>query len=342
MNISELGINIGTLKRGKLNSICDVPGVKVGHCTIDDARNKTGVSVIIPCEGNVFRDKLIAASYVLNGFGKTLGLVQTDELGTLETPIALTNTLNVGIVHDALVEYSIEECERDGVSLRSVNPVVCECNDAYLNDIKHRAVTKEHVLNAIKTAGTDFALGDVGCGKGMSCHGLKGGVGSSSRVINIGGAEYVLGVFALTNHGKLSDLRIDGKPIGAALAEKPTEEAHDKGSCIIVVATNLPVSSRQLRRVLKRAAIGLVRNGSYLGHGSGDVFVGFSTANRLYEGKDALLNFSFIREDLIDAAFRACAEATEEAVLSSMLNANTVCGYEGHVRRSLRELLGSD
>lgn len=336
MNISEFGINIGELPHGPFNSICDVKGVKVGHTTIDNERSKTGVSVILPCEGNVFRDKLVAASFVLNGFGKTLGLVQVDELGTLETPIALTNTLNVGLVHDAIVEYMLGICEKDGVTLRSVNPIVCECNDASLNDISLRVVKKEHVFSAIESADTFFALGDVGCGKGMTCHGLKGGVGTSSRLIELDGETYTLGVFIQTNHGRLKDLRIDGRKTGERIYRKQQDDAPDKGSCIVIVATDLPVSDRQLRRILKRCGAGLVRNGSYLGHGSGDVFVGFTTANRRYESSRAVLQDKVLNEDYIDKAFRACIEATEEAVLSSLLNADTVTGYSGKIRESLK------
>ena len=339
MNISDFGIRIGSLPHGDRNLISDVSGVKVGHATIDTDRSKTGVTVVLPCEGNVFRNKLIAASYVLNGFGKTLGLVQIEELGTLETPIALTNTLNVGLVHDALVEYSIGICESDGTVLRSVNPVVCECKDASLNVIRLRAVKKEHVFQAIDSASADFELGDVGCGKGTTCHGLKGGVGSSSRRVELGGEEYTVGVLMQTNHGSLTDLRIDGKPIGQELKKALETDAPDKGSCITVVATDLPLSSRQLKRVLKRAAVGLIRNGSFLGHGSGDIFVGFTTANRLYESEDPFRNARFLNEEHIDLIFRACAEAAEEAVLSSLLNAETVTGFSGKTRVSLREMI---
>ncbi|MBQ3761904.1 MAG: P1 family peptidase [Clostridia bacterium] len=338
MNISEFGIQVGSLPHGPRNLISDVAGVTVGHATIDDERSKTGVTVVLPCPGNVFRDKLIAASYVLNGFGKTLGLVQIDELGTLETPIALTNTLNVGLVHDALVEYSIGVCKKDGTPLRSVNPVVCECNDAALNDIQLRAVKKEHVFRAIESASADFALGDVGCGKGTTCHGLKGGVGSASRLIRFGNDTYTVGVLMQTNHGRLSDLMIGGEHTGQRLAHLLESGTPDKGSCITVVATDLPVSSRQLKRIIKRAAVGLIRNGSYLGHGSGDIFVGFTIANRLFETDEPFRNARFLNEDLLDEAFRACAEAAEEAVLSSLLNAETVTGFGGTKRYSLREL----
>ena len=339
MDIRNYGIHIGSLPHGDKNTICDVAGVRVGHCTIDNALSKTGVTVVLPCEGNVFRDKLIAASFVLNGFGKTLGLVQIDELGTLETPIALTNTLNVGLVHDALVEYMIGVCDRDNTPLRSVNPVVCECNDASLNDIHLRAVKKEHVFEAIESASDVFALGDVGCGKGTTCHGLKGGVGSASRQITLDGKIYTIGVLMQTNHGSLRDLRIDGKKAGEEIEPLLHASEPDKGSCIAVIATDLPVSSRQLKRILKRAAIGLVRNGSYLGHGSGDIFVGFTTANRLYESASPFRQACLLNEDSIDVAFRAVAEAAEEAVLSSLLNAHTVTGYSGKTRRALCELI---
>ena len=178
-----MDLNIGRMPHGPRNSIADVSGVRVGHCTVDDERHKTGVTVILPCEDDIFRNKMPAAYHVLNGFGKTTGLMQIGELGTLETPIALTNTLNVGLVHDAMVEYMCRQGERRGYPVYSVNPVVCECNDASLNDIRHRAVGQAEVFAAIDAASADFAQGDVGAGKGMTCHDLKGGIGSSSRLV---------------------------------------------------------------------------------------------------------------------------------------------------------------
>ena len=341
MEPQDLGIRIGSLPRGPLNSICDVKGVRVGHCTIENERSRTGVTVVLPCEDNPFTHKLVAASYVLNGFGKTLGLVQVDELGTLETPIALTNTLNVGLVHDAIVEYMLSVCDRDQVKLTSVNPVVCECNDASLNDIRLRAVKKEHVFQAIRNADSSFTIGDSGAGKGMTCHGLKGGIGTSSRLITLGGRDYTLGVLMLTNHGRLNDLTIAGKNIGSDISRRLNEDKPDKGSCIAVMATDLPLSSRQLKRVLKRATVGLCRLGSYLGHGSGDIFVGFSTANRVPETEEALLKVEYLNEEYIDNAFRAFAEAVEEGVIRSMLNAGSVTGFSGTVRRSLCEFADS-
>lgn len=329
-------LKIGRMERGARNSICDVPGVRVGHCTIDNDRHKTGVTVVLPCEGDIFREKLVAACHVLNGFGKTAGLMQISELGTLETPIALTNTLNVGLVHDAMVEHMCRQAEANGYAVTSVNPVVCECNDASLNDIRNRAVGMNEVFEAIANASADFAEGDVGAGKGMTCHDLKGGIGSSSRIVEIDGERFHVGVLVQTNHGSLSDLRIDGQPIGLEIERRIHEDTPDQGSCIMIVGTDLPLTSRQLGRVIRRCSVGLARLGSYIGHGSGEVMVGFSTANRI-PASGGCITLRCIHESRINAAFRAVAEATEEAVLRSMLHAHTVTGSSGKVRRSLSE-----
>ncbi len=336
----ERGIVVGEMPTGRLNKITDVPGVTVGQVTITEGAHNTGVTVIMPCADNPFASKLTAASHVLNGFGKTAGLMQIDELGTLETPIALTNTLNVGLVHDAMVGYMIDICNRDNVPLRSVNPVVCECNDASLNDICRRAVHEEHVLKAIESACEDFEEGAVGAGRGMTCHGLKGGIGSASRVIALGGREYVLGVLALTNHGRMADFMIGGKNVGADIQRKIAESLPDKGSCIIVMATDLPLTDRQIRRVIRRAGVGLARLGSFIGHGSGEVFLGFTTANRIPHAlTEDVLTVKSIHEDHINLAFRAMAEATEEAVLNSMLMAQSVTSADGKVRYGLSEFM---
>lgn len=331
-----MDLKIGRMERGARNAITDVPGVRVGHCTVDNERHKTGVTVILPCEDDIFQRKMVAAYHVLNGFGKTTGLMQIGELGTLETPIALTNTLNVGLVHDAMVEYLCRQAERGGYAIRSVNPVVCECNDASLNDIRHRAVGQKEVFEAIENASADFALGDVGAGKGMTCHDLKGGIGTSSRVVEIGGERFTIGVLVLTNHGSLRDLTIGGENVGVEIEGRIHEDTPDQGSCIMIVGTDLPVTSRQLGRIIRRCSVGLARLGSFIGHGSGEVMVGFSTANRI-PAEGGCLDLRCIHESRMDDAFRAVAEATEEAVLRSMLEAGTVIGYSGKVRRSLRE-----
>lgn len=349
--IRDYGIVIGELPVGPRNAITDVPGVTVGHCTVSTEENQTGVTVVIPAAHNLFARKLPAASFVLNGFGKSLGLVQIDELGSLETPIAITNTLNVGLVHDALVDYMLRRCAADHVEVHSLNPVVCECNDAELNHIAKRAVTAGHVFRAIENAGVLFEQGAVGAGRGTVCYGLKGGIGSSSRLIRLDGTDYTVGALVQSNHGRTADLNIAGNPLGRRIEAcmknrenkdlPPIQPAGlDKGSIIMIIATNLPVSDRQLRRILKRAAVGLVRTGSFLGHGSGDIMVGFSTAYTLPADTDkAVVQIPLLNENQIEKAFRAAAESCEEAILNSLTAAETVTGYQGHVRYGIGEWL---
>lgn len=337
----EIGIKIGSLERGALNKITDVAGIRVGHSTLQSGAVQTGVTVIMPSEEDMFENKMIAASHVINGFGKTTGLIQIDELGTLETPIALTNTLAVGRVQDALIDYMIASSDAE---IKSINPVVGECNDSYLNDITHKSVQTYQVLEAIKNIDIDFSEGAVGAGRGMSCHQLKGGIGSSSRCFYIGKERYTLGVLVLSNHGLLTDLIIDHSEIGNRIdslkSVKTDEVALDKGSCMIIIATDLPVSERQLKRICKRAVSGLARLGSYIGHGSGEIVIGFSTANRInLSNREKLKQYTFISENQIDIAFRAVIESTEEAVLNSMLTAEFVEGVNGHKRESLQSFM---
>ena len=344
MRIADFGVRVGQMTRGPLDKITDVPGVRVGHATIEDGIHHTGVTVILPCPDNMFASKLTAASFVLNGFGKTQGLVQIDELGTLETPIALTNTLNVGKVHDALVGYMAARCEEDGVEMRSINPVVGECNDASFNEITDRPVGAAHVLRAIETAGEDFEEGCVGAGAGTVCHGLKGGIGSASRVLEIAGGCYTLGVLVQSNHGTLEELHVMERPLGREILSKrsatPAQEPNDRGSIMMVLATDLPVSDRQLRRILKRCAVGLARNGSYFGHGSGDVMIGFTTANRVpHGGMHRVLTQQVLTEHTLEFAFRAAAEATQEAVLNSLTAAVEMTGLNGRVYESITKYL---
>lgn len=314
-----MNLRIGRMPHGPRNLITDVPGVRVGHCTVDAGDCHTGVTVVLPPSQNPFADKLTAASCVLNGFGKTQGLVQVDELGTLETPIALTNTLNVGKVHDALVSYMIDVCQKDGLRLTSVNPVVCECNDSQISDIAQRPVGEKEVLAAIQSAGEDFEQGAVGAGRGTVCYGMKGGIGSSSRQIELDGQIFTVGVLVQSNYGASADFRA---------AELPFDLSEcDKGSIIMIVATDLPLSSRQLKRVLRRCSVGMARLGSYIGHGSGEIAVGFTTAPRQTSG-----HFTSIRclnEGDMNLPFRAVGEATEEAILQSMLHARADVTLKG-------------
>lgn len=333
-------IKIGTLPSGKYNKISDVKGVRVGHATIKNEQNCTGVTVILPSEKNPFTNKLEAAAYVLNGYGKSVGLVQIEELGLLEAPIALTNTLNVGKVLDGMLDYMIDISAHEGVLVHSINIPVLECNDSEFNNIRNRAVGTEHVSKAINNACEDFEEGDVGGGTGMKCHGLKGGIGSASRIVNIGDKDYTIGVLVQTNHGYCDDFRIDGKKIGAKIRKHmEASTLSEKGSVIVVVATDIPMSSRQLKRILKRVDVGLIRNGSYTTHGSGEVFVAFSTANVHPKGESEFYTGTYLNDDYINPVFRAVGEATEEAVINAMLNAEGTTTLAGHTVHGLSEYL---
>jgi D-aminopeptidase len=339
--IADYGIPIGDLPRGPRNKLSDVAGVQVGHCTLSDGAIQTGVTVILPSIANPFTHKLAAGCCVLNGFGKTSGLVQVEELGTIETPIALTNTLSVGAVQDALVETMIEKCRGEGVEVGSINAVVGECNDGYLNDIQARVISKAHVRAALADAREDFAEGSVGAGAGMSCFGLKGGIGSASRVVQLDETSFTVGVLALANFGALPDLTIAGRRVGRELEKHIDVRARlDQGSVIVVLATDAPLSDRQIGRVGKRAVMGLARLGSQLGHGSGDIVIGFSTANVFaMQARRDVLEMRVVREDRLDGLFRAMAEATEEAVLNAMVTAQRMVGKDDRVRESLGDWL---
>ncbi len=341
--IADYGYQIGSIPRGARNKITDVAGVSVGHWTHHSDRQHTGVTVILPHAGNVYAQKPVAASCVINGYGKTAGLMQVEELGYLETPIALTGTLNVGLVQDALVEYTLQQCKKDGVPLRSINALVGECNDGTLGDNHTRLVGQAEVFAAIADATQDFAEGAVGAGSGMICHELKGGIGSASRVITLDGIAYTIGVLVQANHGQLEDLRLCGKPIGAEITAKlsaHTPRETEQGSCMMILATDLPLSDRQLRRVVRRMGAGLVRNGSHLGHGSGDVCIGFTTANLVQEQETAcVVTQNILNENKLDFAFRATVQACEEAVLNAMVTAQGVQGVDGKMYHSLAEFL---
>ncbi len=323
---------------GKLNKLTDVPGVTVGHKTVDSGDIHSGVTVINPIKGNVCYSKPTAACYVLNGYGKSVGLIQIEELGTLESPIALTNTLSVGAVMDAVTRRAVRICAKEGKSLRSVNTVVCECNDGGINDICAFGINAEHVEEAFGNACEDFAEGAVGAGRGMTCHGLKGGIGSASRIVKLDGTEYTVGVLVLTNHGAARDLTVDGVNVGADIQSRIKE--NDKGSVIVIMATDIPLTPRQIKRSLKRIPTALARIGSRVGHGSGEVFVGFSTGNIINaHDKSDIVCLKQINENKIDTVFRAVSEATEDAVLKSMLLSDPCINLKGTAVHSLSEYM---
>ena len=342
--IRDYGVQIGRLKPGALNAITDVKGVRVGHATLSKESVQTGVTAVIPHPGNLFKEKLIASSHVINGFGKTMGTVQMAEMGTLETPIILTNTLSAAAAADALIDFSLERNSEIGRTAGTVNPVVGECNDMYLNDIRGKHVGKEHIHLALERAASEFEEGTAGAGTGMVCYSLKGGIGSASRLMEMKHGICTMGVLVLTNFGLLGDLMINGKRVGADLEYLMGVPGggKDKGSVMIIAATDLPVSDRQLNRILKRSVTGLARTGAIIANGSGEIAIGFSTANRIAnEHAGQLQSLQLIHEEEMDVAFRAIAEAVEEAVLNSLVTAEAVVGRDGNTRPALKDLIES-
>jgi D-aminopeptidase len=345
----EAGLVIGELPIGPHNAITDVAGVRVGHTTLIGGEGKlqpglgpvrTGVTVILPHDGNTFRSKVCAAVHTINGFGKVLGFEQVRELGVLESPIALTNTLNVGLVADALVQYAIRRNPDIGITTGSVNVVVGETNDGYLNDLQGRHVRAEHVFAAIESASSGLVTeGAVGAGTGTMCFGWKGGIGTASRVLPIELGGFTLGALVQPNFGRPRDLTIAGVPIGRVLQPPSTNKtADDKGSIMIVLATDAPLDARQLRRVCGRAGAGLARVGSHYGHGSGDFVIGFSTANRIAHEPSGLTGTRTVLIDeaqVMDGLFRAVVECIEEAIVNSLFCAEAMTGRDDHVAWSL-------
>ncbi|AUG98650.1 S58 family peptidase [Prodigiosinella confusarubida] len=314
---------------GPGNSISDVAGVRVGHVTLADGGIQTGVTAIVPSGDNLFLQPLPCGAAVLNGFAKPVGLIQIEELGQLQTPILLGNTLSVGTLFTTLVRDAIHKNPELGRELPTVNPLALECNDGWLNDIQALAVTESMAQSSLNNAAATFARGSVGAGRGMSCFGLKGGIGTASRLIP--DLDATLGVLVLANFGTLSALTLDGVQAGDVIAPLLPEltPQRDAGSIIIIMATDAPLDARQLSRIAKRAGAGLGRLGSYWGHGSGDIAVAFSTRLIPQPPDDARL------EPLLSAA----ADATEHAVLDAMLQAEAVTGFRGHYRPTLTQVL---
>ncbi len=335
----DLGLKIGVLAPGKLNAITDVSGVKVGHTTVLEGSSKrTGVTAILPHGENIFQEKVPGAIYVGNGFGKLAGSTQVMELGTIETPIVLTNTLSVATAMEAMIEYTLTM--EGNESLQSVNAVVGETNDGYLNDIRGRHVSKQHVFDAIRNAKAGVVQeGNVGAGTGTVCFGFKGGIGTSSRVLPEKSGGYTVGVLVQTNFGGV--LQIDGVPVGEELKQFfMSDQLMDKadGSCMMIVATDAPVDARNLERMAKRAMMGLAKTGGIASNGSGDYVIAFSTHPQLrikHDSKERTDTMSLLRNDSMSPLFMAVIEATEEAIINSLLAAQTMTGKDGHVIKAL-------
>jgi len=354
--LRDLGVAPGILQPGALNAITDVAGVRVGHQTLVKGESiRTGVTAILPHEGNVFQSKVPAGVWPANAFGKAAGFLQVGELGNIETPIVLTNTLCVGTAMQAVVDWTLRQEGNEEV--RSVNAVVGETNDGYLNDIRTCAVRAEDVFRAIDGArGGPVEEGSVGAGTGTSAFGWKGGIGTASRVLpeNLGG--YTVGALVQTNFGGI--LTVDGLPVGEALGRYPFREhleadrpraAEDEtagdGSCMIVLATDAPLSARNLERMAARAVLGMARTGSFMSNGSGDFVIAFSTRNPIpYDEPATTQNTDVLFNDFVSPLFLATVEAVEEAILNSLMKATTVNGFQGHTREAfpverLREMV---
>lgn len=328
---------IGQLPAGPRNAISDVAGVTVGHCTLDEGAVQTGVTVVKPHDGNLFAQRVPAAAAVLNGFGKSIGLVQLEELGLLETPIALTNTFSVAAVAQAQIRQCIAANPETGRSLPTVNPLVFECNDGYLNDIQRLAITEQHYQTACDQAQADVSQGAVGAGRGMSSFGLKGGIGTASRCC----AGYTVGALVLANYGQLRQLILAGEAIGPLLAQRLTQiDEPEKGSIILLLATDAPLDARQLRRLALRAGVGLARTGSVFGHGSGDIALAFSTAYTVpQDAQQPMPALAMLHDVQLDDLFQAAADSTEQAILHALWHACSVTGRDNHQRHALADLL---
>jgi D-aminopeptidase len=354
----DLGVIVGVLPPGKNNAITDVTGVRVGHTTLIKGDSiRTGVTAILPHAGNLFQEKVPAAIYVGNGFGKLIGSTQVNELGEIETPILLTNTLNVPRVADALIDWMLQLPGNEEV--RSINPIVAETNDGYLNDIRGRHVGREEVFAAIRSAkdaapNQPVAEGSIGAGTGTVAFGWKGGIGTASRVIpqsltpNANG--YTVGVLVQSNYGGV--LTINGAPVGRELGKYYLKEQVEgrrvsqrlpnenqisdraDGSIIMVVATDAPMDARNLKRLAARAMLGMGRTGSPSTNGSGDYVIAFSTATRI-RASDGLRNIQTVGNEAMSPLFEAVVEATEEAIYNSLFKATTVAGRDGHTVEAL-------
>ncbi|HUU36811.1 MAG TPA: P1 family peptidase [Candidatus Desulfaltia sp.] len=337
--LREFGIKTGALPPGPLNAITDVAGVKVGQVTVIEGSNiRTGATAVLPHGGNIFQDKVPAAVYVANGFGKLTGSTQVEELGTLETPVVLTNTLSVPTAADALIDYILALPGNENVG--SVNPVVGETNDGWLNDIRGRHVNKEHVLEAIrKAAHGPVEEGNVGAGTGTMCFNFKGGIGTSSRRLPETRGGYTVGVLVQTNFGGIFQIKgVLVRDLVGASAPGQKSGREEEGSCMIIVATDAPLDARNLKRLAKRALLGIARTGGYYSGGSGDYAIAFSTAPEVrvpYRLSSPTQTVTLLRNEQMSPLFLAAAEAAEEAILNSLFKAERMEGKDGHVAEAL-------
>ena len=353
VRVRSLGLYLGELSPGPLNAITDVPGVRVGHATVirgsgrlipGQGPARTGVTVIVPRD-DVWHKKVPAGAFVLNGTGEMTGLAWVEESGFLEYPIALTNTLNLPRVANGVMSWMIARYPGIGVTDDTLTPVVAECDDSRLNDIQGRHVSEDDVVRALDGASAGpVPEGNVGAGTGLIAYGFKGGIGTSSRIISTEGS-YTVGVLVNANHGRRSELVMGGVPIGRLYG--PADSKGAEGSVIIVIATNAPLDARQLKRLAKRAALGLARTGSTARHGSGDFILAFSTATIIpHYPKESTYPITAFADTHMNPLFTATVEATNEAILNALTMATTVVGRDDHKAEAInlgrvREILKS-
>lgn len=339
--LQDWGVKIGHFARGRHNAITDVAGVKVGHTTIISGDGKlisgegpirTGVTAVLPHTRDLFHYRVAAGSFTLNGAGIITGMSQLDEWGAIETPILLTNTLNVGQVHDAVLDYLLQYYPDSGIVSDPLVPVVAECDDSHLNDIQGRHVEQKHVFAALQQAKTGaVAEGCVGAGTGMIAFDFKAGIGTASRVLPTASGGYTIGVLVLTNFGQRNCFQIAGCAVGNAIQDL-LPDPHPDGSIVTIVATDAPLDSLQLRRIAKRAALGIGRTGSYASHVSGEFCLAFSTSNIIpRRAKNLTVELQLLRDQYLDPLFAAAIEATEEAIINSLLQATDMRGRDDHL-----------
>ena len=342
--VRDLGLPIGRFRPGRFNAITDVAGVRVGHSTIVTGEGalevgkgpvRTGVTAILPNAGNIFEDRVAGSGFVLNGAGEVSGMTQVLEWGLIETPILLTNTLSVGTVSAATAKHMVRRFPGIGREHDVVIPVVGECDDSWLNDIAGHHVQETHVFEAIESAtGGRVVEGNVGGGTGMVTCDFKGGIGTSSRRLFPHEGGFTVGVLVMSNFGRMEDLRIDGYPIGRMLAPRYATVERRRtiyGSIIAVVATDAPLLPHQIHRLSKRVALGIGRVGSYAAHGSGEIVVGFSTANTIpRHPRNMVARVKFLIDSRMDPLYQAAIEATEEAILNALFMGEDMIGVEDH------------
>lgn len=337
----EAGVRFGDLPTGPRNTIADVEGVRVGHCTLNEGEGKlvpgkgpvrTGVTVVMPHGDDMYRNPVKGTHFALNGCGGLMGALQVEEFGIIDTPIGLTNTMGLSAVGEGLVRHALMNNPLAGTEHDTVIPIVSECDDSHLNDSRGLHVRPEHVSEAIAAATTEVSEGSVGAGTGMVCYDFKGGIGTSSRIVETKGGRFVLGVLVLSNHGERKELMIDGVPVGRLL-NSPNPRREENGSVVTVIATNAPLDARQLGRLAKRAGMGLAVTGSCAHNGSGDIMISFSTANvhQRYQKEHFVVTDQLLVDREMNGLFRATVDATAEAVINSLFRSGTMEGRDGHI-----------